>query len=116
MQDMRRLLTIILVLAALLSFSGLVSAQDQQTTHTVQAGENLNRIARQYNTTVAAIAEANNITNPNLILVGQVLVIPGPAPVLTPTATSAVTVTATSDATAVPAGTVNDQGTRTLIL
>ncbi|MBN1679906.1 MAG: LysM peptidoglycan-binding domain-containing protein [Anaerolineae bacterium] len=99
MQDLRRLFTVILVLAALLSFSGLVTAQDQPTTHTVQAGENLNRIARQYNTTVAAIAEVNNITNPNLIVVGQVLVIPTQIPALTPTATATANTTVTATAT-----------------
>jgi LysM repeat protein len=46
-------------------------------THTVSAGENLFRISLQYNTTVNAIAQANGIVNPNLILVGQVLTIPG---------------------------------------
>lgn len=45
-------------------------------THTVKPGENLYRIALQYNTTVAAIAAANGITNPNRIRVGQVLNIP----------------------------------------
>ncbi len=44
--------------------------------HTVQAGENLYRIALDYGTTVEAIAQANGITNPNLIFVGQVLTIP----------------------------------------
>lgn len=44
--------------------------------HTVQPGETLYRIAARYGTTVTAIATANNITNPNLIRPGQVLVIP----------------------------------------
>lgn len=47
------------------------------TTYTVQRGDILGRIANQFNTTVAAIAAANNLTNVNLIFVGQVLVIPG---------------------------------------
>jgi hypothetical protein len=41
------------------------------------AGDNLSRIARRFNTTVAAIAAANGIVNVNLIYVGQVLTIPG---------------------------------------
>lgn len=45
-------------------------------THTVQSGENMFRISLRYGTTVAAIAQANNITNPALIYVGQVLIIP----------------------------------------
>ena len=45
-------------------------------THTVQPGDNLYNIAFRYNTTVAAIADANDIANPNLIFVGEVLTIP----------------------------------------
>ncbi len=45
-------------------------------THVVQAGENLFRISLRYNTTVDAIAAANGIVNPSLILVGQQLIIP----------------------------------------
>jgi LysM repeat protein len=43
------------------------------TTYTVQRGDTLAKIARQFNTTVAAIAQANGIVNTNLIFVGQVL-------------------------------------------
>lgn len=46
------------------------------TTHVVQPGDTLGNIARRYGTTVTAIAQANNIVNPNLIFVGQVLIIP----------------------------------------
>lgn len=44
--------------------------------HTVRAGETLYSIARRYGVTVQRIASANRITNPNLIRVGQVLIIP----------------------------------------
>ncbi|HET90900.1 MAG TPA: LysM domain-containing protein [Chloroflexi bacterium] len=47
-----------------------------QTTHTVQRGENLFRIALRYGTTVQEVAAANGIANPALIYVGQVLTIP----------------------------------------
>ncbi len=47
-----------------------------QRTHTVQAGENLFRIALRYGVSVQALAAANNIYNYNLIYTGQVLVIP----------------------------------------
>ena len=46
------------------------------TTYTVKSGDTLTAIALKYGTTVAAIVAANNIANPNLIQVGQVLVIP----------------------------------------
>jgi lipoprotein-anchoring transpeptidase ErfK/SrfK len=46
------------------------------TTHIVQRGETVSRIAYRYGTTVAAIASANGLRNPSLIYVGQRLRIP----------------------------------------
>jgi murein DD-endopeptidase MepM/ murein hydrolase activator NlpD len=46
------------------------------TTYVVQRGDTLSLIARRYDTTVQAIAELNSIVNPNLIHVGQRLLIP----------------------------------------
>jgi LysM repeat protein len=46
------------------------------TVHVVQRGQTLASIALRYGTTVAAISSANGIRNPNLIYVGQRLVIP----------------------------------------
>ncbi|MDH3248575.1 MAG: LysM peptidoglycan-binding domain-containing M23 family metallopeptidase [Acidimicrobiia bacterium] len=43
----------------------------------VQPGETLAEIAADHGTTVAALVEANGITNPDLIVVGQVLTLPG---------------------------------------
>src|SRR4051794_35201345 len=54
-------------------------ARAQGPTHVVQPGENLFRIALQNNTTVEALAAANNISDPTHITFGQVLIIPGPA-------------------------------------
>lgn len=45
-------------------------------TYTVKAGDNLTSIATRFHTTLDAIVHLNNITNPNMIYVGQVLVIP----------------------------------------
>lgn len=45
--------------------------------HLVQPGEILIRIARRYNTTVWALARANNLANPSFIYAGQRLIIPG---------------------------------------
>jgi len=59
-------------------------AQGGSTQHVVQAGENLYRIALRYGVTWPAIAAANGITNPNLIYVGQVLIIPAPGTTPTP--------------------------------
>jgi LysM repeat protein len=44
--------------------------------HVVQRGENLSKIAQQYGVTVAEIVEANDLTNPSQINVGQELIIP----------------------------------------
>lgn len=46
-------------------------------TYTVKPGDTLYAIAKRYNTTVIEIARKNNISNVNLIRVGQTLVIPG---------------------------------------
>lgn len=49
-------------------------------TYTVRAGDALSEIAAEFGVTVDAIAEANDIEDPSLIRVGQVLVIPSPGP------------------------------------
>lgn len=51
-------------------------APSQPRTYTVKSGDSLSSIAVRFGTTVAKIASANNITNINLISVGQVLTIP----------------------------------------
>jgi spore germination protein len=57
-----------------------VTGPSGETVHTVAAGDTLVRIARQYNVTVQAIVSANNLQNPNVLAVGQQLVIPTPEP------------------------------------
>ena len=47
-------------------------------THLVASGQTLGAIARLYNTTVSALAEANSLPNPNLIRIGSRLLVPGP--------------------------------------
>ncbi len=48
----------------------------QSVIHVVRPGEYLARIAVRYGTTVQAIAQANDLRNPNRIYVGQKLIIP----------------------------------------
>lgn len=45
---------------------------------TVESGQTLSSIARRYGVSSSAILQANGISDPNRILVGQSLVIPGP--------------------------------------
>lgn len=68
-----RFLSPFFVLVILLAAAGMVLAQ---TVHIVQPGDSLFRIALQYGVTVNDIVQANNILNPNLIYVGQELIIP----------------------------------------
>ncbi len=46
-------------------------------THTVKSGDELWKIAQEYNVSVEDLAKANAINNTNLIMPGQVLNIPG---------------------------------------
>jgi LysM repeat protein len=73
---MRQIAILITILMVVIGAS-LVLAQDENSVeHVVQANENLFRIAQQYGVTVQAIVEANNLTDPNNLTVGQVLIIP----------------------------------------
>lgn len=70
------------------------------STYTVRAGDNLFRIALRFGLSTSQLATANNIANPNLIFVGQVLTIPGDAseqPTETPDETTTPEPTETPD-------------------
>jgi LysM repeat protein len=72
-------------------------------TYTVKAGDTLSTIAARFGVTVAALVQANGISDPTLIRVGQVLIIPVPGTTpATPTRTPAPTATR-SGPTATPA-------------
>jgi LysM repeat protein len=75
-----RWFAVMLALVLLLSLATIVSA----LTYRVKWGDTLLKIANQFGTTVEAIAQENQISNPNLIYVDQLLTIPGtgedPAP------------------------------------
>ena len=49
----------------------------RENKYTVKKGDNLTNIAKTYNTTVTELVRLNNITNKNLIYVGQILNLPG---------------------------------------
>jgi LysM repeat protein len=67
---------------------GPVTAPPSGTiTYTVARGDTLLSIANRNSTTVGALVQLNGITNPNLIFVGQRLLVPGgPAPLPQPVA------------------------------
>ncbi|MEZ4658729.1 MAG: LysM domain-containing protein [Caldilineaceae bacterium] len=54
-----------------------VRGQQQVGSYTVVAGDSLSAIAGRFGVTVDELAALNNIANPALIEVGQVLLIPG---------------------------------------
>lgn len=47
-----------------------------ENTYIVQKGDNLNKIAKKFNTSVDELVKLNNIKDPNKISVGQVLILP----------------------------------------
>lgn len=53
----------------------LLSGKSATKVHTVVKGDTLSAIAKKYSTTVARIAKDNNLGNPNVIRVGQKLII-----------------------------------------
>lgn len=57
----------------------LIPAEASATGYVVRPGDTLGSIAQRNHVTVASLAAANGLSNPNLIQVGRVLVIPGGA-------------------------------------
>ncbi len=69
-----RYFPLLLICALLLTI--FPAAAQEQTTHTIQRGETLYRIALRYGVSMDAIAQANGLTNMSRILAGQQLIIP----------------------------------------
>jgi LysM repeat protein len=55
------------------------SAPPKAVTYTVKAGDTLGGIAAAHKTTVTELVKLNNLTNPNLVRVGQILTVSGSA-------------------------------------
>lgn len=70
----------LIVAGQVLVIPGATATAAATAVHVVAPGETLGRIARRYGTTVAAVAGANNIANPNRVYAGQRLTIPAAAP------------------------------------
>jgi murein DD-endopeptidase MepM/ murein hydrolase activator NlpD len=77
------LLLLLMVLVAA-SPAGAAPAAQTDEVYVVQAGDTLFAIALRFGVTAADLAAANNLSNPNLIFVGQKLVIPGAKPTAEP--------------------------------
>ncbi|MGQ9554304.1 MAG: LysM peptidoglycan-binding domain-containing protein [Anaerolineae bacterium] len=92
-----------------------MTASAAATMHTVQKGEILSRIAKSYGCKLEDIVEANDIADPNVIEVGQVLVIPpcGTTVVATATKTAIATRTPTTTATSSPTAILTSTPTTT---
>src|ERR687891_3004901 len=60
-----------------LAVSGSAGLGTATTTHTVSAGETLSSIAARYGTSTAALARINRLKDPNLIIAGSTLSVPG---------------------------------------
>ncbi|GAB4510195.1 MAG: hypothetical protein OHK0046_06520 [Anaerolineae bacterium] len=103
----RRLIVLLLLLITSSAFAQsdvvtpVIVERPDEATYVVQRGDTLGKIARQFNTTVSALAAENGITNPSLILVGQVLRVPSGTvvPSITPTAQPPTATTAPSGST-----------------
>ena len=91
------------VLAAALGAAGALAVANTASADTqvqVQSGDTVWGFAQQYATTVDSISTANQLADPNVIYVGQQLVIPSSAISAASAATTVATPTATDNATA----------------
>ncbi|HEX8992807.1 MAG TPA: peptidoglycan DD-metalloendopeptidase family protein [Anaerolineales bacterium] len=74
---MRRLVLWLVVAASLLFVVQPASAQASGPVYIVQPGDTISSIANRFNVSISDLMTANNISDPNVLGVGQQLVIPG---------------------------------------
>ncbi len=77
MKTARLLMSLAILLSFWVGIVPVASAQACATTYIVQRGDNLYRISVKFGVSMAALAQANYIVNPDKIYAGQVLCIPG---------------------------------------
>ena len=70
------LVGVLVVVVVILTLVTVVVPVSADEVYIVQTGDTLSAIARRFNTTVIVLMQANGITDPNRIYVGQRLVIP----------------------------------------
>lgn len=79
--------------------SGIIPVPtEERVEYIVQAGEYLSQIARRYNVSWPALAEVNNITNPDTVYAGMTLLIPNGSDILSQSASIPTYNTAQSNA------------------
>jgi LysM repeat protein len=106
MKRLTAALSALVIVLALLGVAARVAmAQDSGTTYVVQPGDNLYRISLKFGVTMDALARANGIVNPNIVFVGQRLIIPPGAILPTATVAPSAVPSATSAETTAPSGT-----------
>lgn len=103
-----------LIVPVVTSPAALAAPAAEETTHVVGAGETLNGIANRAGVPASAIAEANHLSAPYIVKLGQTLTIPRPDPVSGRTATQATGPAATTTRYTVTSGeTLNGIANRT---
>jgi len=70
---------VVALLAPTAAFAVSKTAAASGRVYVVRAGDNLETVAKRNGTTVPALAAANNIVNPNLVIIGTKLKIPAPS-------------------------------------
>lgn len=80
-------------------------APGEETVYVVKPGDSLSAIAFQYGISLEELMAANDLTDPDVLYVGQRLVIPVPGSVSVPSATSPPTTAPTAGATVAPTNT-----------
>jgi len=82
----RLIACLLIIVVTLLAASPVAAGPRAQTdeVYVVQPGDTLFAIALRFGVTAFDITTANNLSNPNLIFVGQRLIIPGDGPVVEP--------------------------------
>ncbi len=93
-------------------WSPVSSAQESANSYTVVAGDSLSSIAQQVNVSVDALAQFNQIEDPSIIRVGQVLLIPS-AEQVEALATQSLIIGPTTVVRALPGDTVRSVAKRT---
>ena len=82
------LIVVALLLSVLPQFTQSAAAATCSKKYTVVAGDTLSSIAAKYNTTVQALAQLNDLKDPYVLSVGQVICLPADSKVTTATPSS----------------------------